>query len=357
MGGVVTFKLFPKIKNKFRNLISVIFFTITSFVGIIFLISVPVFAYNNTLLGNNNNQNISKIDESKIKEEQTKREEAEKLANQEKSKREEAEKIASEEKIKRENEEKSKKELETKIAQATTINVNYDVGNDLEAQDVEIVKQANLAIAPLGITTQNQKLFDVISVVDGDTIKVNELGTLRLIGIDTPETKDPRKTVQCFGKEASNKASEYLAGKKVYLEFDPANRIDKYGRTLAYIYREDGFFYNSEMIKQGFAHSYIQFPHPKLDEFNNYQKTAKESQIGFWSANTCNGDTTKSAEQPKQVVSPTPTKSTAPAPINDTVYYANCTAVRAAGKAPIYKGQPGYSSKLDRDGDGIGCEK
>lgn len=201
--------------------------------------------------------------------------------------------------------------------------------------------------------------------------------------MDTPETKDPRKPVQCFGKEASNKASEFLANKKVYLEFDPANRIDKYGRTLAYVYREDGFFYNAEMIKQGFAHSYIKFPHPRLDEFNEYQKQARESQLGFWSTTTCNGDTTKSAEkseekssittqlapaekpaieQPKQIVNSTPTKSevatpTSEATASDRVSYANCTEVKAAGKAPIYEGQPGYSTQLDRDRDGIACDK
>lgn len=108
---------------------------------------------------------------------------------------------------------------------------------------MESAKKSNLAITNLGATTKDQNLFDIISVVDGDTVKVSELGTLKLIGIDTPETKDPRKPVQCFGVEVSNKAKELLDGKKVYLEFDPANRIDKYGRTLAYLYREDGYFF------------------------------------------------------------------------------------------------------------------
>jgi micrococcal nuclease len=64
-----------------------------------------------------------------------------------------------------------------------------------------------------------------------------------LIGIDILETKDPRKPVQCFGVEASNRAKELLSGKKVYLEFDTANRIDKYGRTLVYVYHQDGYFF------------------------------------------------------------------------------------------------------------------
>lgn len=204
--------------------------------------------------------------------------------------------------------EKSKKDLENKIAQAQVTNTSYDVGNDLESQDVQTAVQANLAIATLGSLTKDQKLFDVTSVVDGDTIKVTELGTLRLIGIDTPETKDPRKPVQCFGVEASNRAKELLSGKKVYLEFDPANRIDKYGRTLAYVYREDGYFFNAEMVKDGYANSYTKYPHPKLEEFNKLAKEARENQKGLYSPDTCNGDTSQKAKDtipaPAQVVTP-----------------------------------------------------
>ena len=267
--------------------------------------------------------------------------------------------------------ENSKKDLENKIAEAKVINTSYDVGNDLGSQDVQTAVQANLAIATLGSITKDQKLFDVTQVVDGDTIKVSELGTLRLIGIDTPETKDPRKPVQCFGVEASKRASELLSGKKVYLEFDPANRIDKYGRTLAYVYKEDGYFFNAEMIKDGYANSYTKYPHPKLDEFNKFSKEAREKQKGLYSPDTCNGDTSQKAKDttstpnqslpktttPKPTIVVTPAPATAPSPAPNTdVYYANCDAVRAAGKAPIYSGQPGYRAGLDRDKDGIGCE-
>jgi micrococcal nuclease len=296
------------------------------------------------------------------------------------SKRLEAENKLKEEESKRIEAENSKKDLENKIAQAQVINTSYDVGNDLGSQDIQTSVKANLAIATLGSLTKDQKLFDVTSVVDGDTIKVSELGTLRLIGIDTPETKDPRKPVQCFGAEASKRASELLSGKKVYLEFDPANRIDKYGRTLAYVYREDGYFFNAEMVKDGYANSYTKYPHPKLEEFNVLAREAREKQKGLYSPDTCNGDTSQKAKnytpapnqpatkitttQPNLNVTPvvlapetvtTPVSNTTPTP-NTDVYYANCDAVRAAGKAPIYSGQPGYRAGLDRDKNGIGCE-
>lgn len=139
-------------------------------------------------------------------------------------------------------------------------------------------------------------LYSVTKIVDGDTIAVEEIGTLRLIGMDTPETKDPRKPVQCFGQEASNRAVELLEGEQVYLEYDPKNETDKYGRTLAYVYRSDGYFYNLEMVRDGFAHSYTQFDHPRIEQFNEAQRVAIDNELGFWSDETCSGDTTQSAE-------------------------------------------------------------
>ena len=149
-------------------------------------------------------------------------------------------------------------------------------------------------------TNPQYEYYSVSSVVDGDTIKVNVSGTietLRLIGMDTPETVDPRKPVQCFGREASNKAKELLTGKKVRIEKDPTQGdFDKYNRRLAYIYREDGLFYNKYMIEQGYAHEYTyNVPYKYQAEFKAAQKSAQDNLRGLWSPNTCNGDTTTSA--------------------------------------------------------------
>lgn len=117
---------------------------------------------------------------------------------------------------------------------------------------------------------------------------------MRLIGLDTPETVDPRKPVQCFGKEASNKGKELLTGKKVRLEKDTTQGDkDKYGRTLAYIYTESGIFYNKYMIEQGYAHEYTYNTSYKYQsEFKQAQKTAESNKVGLWSPSTCNGVTT-----------------------------------------------------------------
>jgi endonuclease YncB( thermonuclease family) len=120
--------------------------------------------------------------------------------------------------------------------QSSLVYIKLEQGKsiDNEGQTVEFVndiKEVEVAIN----TVQAQEYVKVLEVVDGDTLKVEKFGTLRLIGIDTPETKDPRKVIQCFGKEATQNAKNKLTGQKVRLEFNPADRIDKYNRVLAYI--------------------------------------------------------------------------------------------------------------------------
>lgn len=98
-------------------------------------------------------------------------------------------------------------------------------------------------------------LHPVVSIVDGDTIKVNYKGameTVRLIGVNTPETKHPTKGVEPYGPEASAYTTKLLEGKSVRLEFDVEQR-DNYGRLLAYVYLEDGTFANEKLISDGYA--------------------------------------------------------------------------------------------------------
>lgn len=164
-------------------------------------------------------------------------------------------------------------------------------------------------------TSSQYTYYSVTEVVDGDTVKINMNGkveTLRLIGMDTPETVDPRKPVQCFGKEASNKAKELLSGKKIRIEMDPTQgERDKYDRLLAYVYRDDGIFYNKYMIEQGYAHEYTyNTPYKYQAEFKAAQKSAQTAQLGLWSPNTCNGDTTSSNTSSQTQTQPATAQST-----------------------------------------------
>lgn len=138
--------------------------------------------------------------------------------------------------------------------------------------------------------TQNSNaLFKVTRVIDGDTIELENGERVRYIGIDTPETVDPRKPVQCFGVEASRKNKELVEGKSVRLEKDITDK-DKYNRLLRYVWIDD-ILINLELVKQGFAHSYSYPPDIKYqDRFRLAEQQAREAKIGLW--NSCPAITT-----------------------------------------------------------------
>ena len=121
----------------------------------------------------------------------------------------------------------------------------------------------------------------VVRVVDGDTLLLDRNERVRLIGVDTPETVDPRRPVQRFGKEASEFTRRMAQGKQVRLEFDQ-DRRDRFGRTLAYVFLEDGAFLNAELIRQGYGHAYTRFPFKYLEEFRALEREAREAQRGLW---------------------------------------------------------------------------
>lgn len=160
-------------------------------------------------------------------------------------------------------------------------------------QSTEVPTRTPTRIPPLPTKYQEtamdkKKMFKVSEIVDGDTIKVNIRGkieSVRLLAIDTPETKDPRKPVQCFGNEATKKMSSFVAGKFVRVVDDRSqgNR-DKYSRLLRYIYLQDGTFVNAEMVKQGYAFSYKKYPTKFLEQFNKYEREAREKSLGLWKA-------------------------------------------------------------------------
>ncbi len=118
-------------------------------------------------------------------------------------------------------------------------------------------------------------------VVDGDTIIVEGVGRVRLIGVDTPETVHPNRPVEFFGKEASAFTKRLLEGKRVRLEYDQ-ERTDRYGRTLAYVYLADGTFVNAEIIRRGYGHAYTRFAFRYMDEFRQFEREARNNRRGLW---------------------------------------------------------------------------
>ena len=151
-------------------------------------------------------------------------------------------------------------------------------------------KQGMLKQATTSIQQAQPGAYKVVEFVDGDTIAVDMNGKtekLRFIGVDTPETHDPRKAVQCFGVAAAAFTKNLIGTSDVRLESDPlgTNR-DRYKRLLRYIYLSDGTLVNAEIIKQGYGFAYTGFPFTKSDDFLSYQKTAREQNKGLWSSCT-----------------------------------------------------------------------
>lgn len=178
----------------------------------------------------------------------------------------------------------------TSIIPTPTIKINNEIPQELDDLKIDPMYAITNALENQK-SIQSGQFYSVDRIVDGDTVVLSIIGTVRLIGIDTPETVDPRTTVQCFGKEASNYMVALLNNQQVYLEFDDSQgRLDKYGRTLAYIFRKDGLFINLEMIKKGYAFEYTyNLPYKYQADFKSAQSYAQINRVGLWSAQTCNG--------------------------------------------------------------------
>jgi len=163
-------------------------------------------------------------------------------------------------------------------------------------KDIIAIRRLTPSPTPQVLAATDNVLWLVTKVVDGDTIEVQFEGvkeTIRFIGIDTPETKDPRKPVQCFGKEASAKTSELLKNQFVRLESDSSqSNRDVYKRLLRYVYRDDGLFVNKFLIEEGFAYEYTYKSNPYMyqKDFIEAQHLAQEQQKGLWGQDVCPQD-------------------------------------------------------------------
>ena len=130
--------------------------------------------------------------------------------------------------------------------------------------------------------------YRVLHVIDGDTILVLIDGTserVRLIGINTPETKGVNTRDECFGLEASDRTNIMLARKEVRLLGDSLNDDrDKFGRLLRYVYLPDDTLINEELVRSGFATLYRGAEFEKQDLFLRLESQARALGIGLWGA-------------------------------------------------------------------------
>jgi micrococcal nuclease len=151
------------------------------------------------------------------------------------------------------------------------------------------------------ISKYHGRQFAVVKVVDGDTLDIDipdgnySHTRIRLWGIDTPETKDPRAERRplretgpmYFGKEASDFATKLALGKQVtiYLEKEK-NPRDKYHRLLAYIQLPDGKFLNEELLSEGYAYADLRFKHGLYNKYKQLESVARSQKRGLWAGVT-----------------------------------------------------------------------
>jgi micrococcal nuclease len=121
----------------------------------------------------------------------------------------------------------------------------------------------------LDVSTASAQL--VQRVIDGDTVAVQGVGTVRLIGVDAPEANE----------ESSAFLRTMIINKAVRLEYD-SDRTDRYGRVLAYVYLANGTFVNAEIVKQGYASAYTSFPFRFMQQFRTYEREARADKRGLW---------------------------------------------------------------------------
>lgn len=189
----------------------------------------------------------------------------------------------------------------------------------------------------------DRSCYPVTRVVDGDTFKI-DIGeakddTVRMLGVDTPETVKPGTPVQPYGKEASDYTKELLQNETVCLELDVQER-DVYGRLLAYVYLRDGTFVNERLLREGYAQVLTIPPNVRFaDRFLEVQQEARDAGRGLWG-------------EPREAES----GQTA----GEAFVDRDCGDFTARAEAQSFFEAAGGPERdphrLDSDGDGIACE-
>ncbi|WP_217914477.1 thermonuclease family protein [Miltoncostaea marina] len=203
-------------------------------------------------------------------------------------------------------------------------------------------------------------------VIDGDTVRVRVRGfqdTVRLIGIDTPETKHPQRGLECFGPEASRRLARLLPrGASVRLESDPAQGVrDRYGRFLGFVYRGGAGgprSVNHAMVTTGHARDYVHdrsSPHPYAAAFAAAERRARAAGRGLWGP-PCNGRTER------RPATQAPAGSSPGRGRCDPGYTGACIPPAPpdldCGDVPArrFRSVGSDPHRFDGDGDGIACE-
>ena len=219
-----------------------------------------------------------------------------------------------------------------------------------------VPSHAPVLVGPTSSVGSKPTTATVARVVDGDTFTTTDGQTVRLLGIDSCEAGTSA------GRHATSSAGAVLSGSTVTLTSEPGVDRDRYNRALRYVATSSG----------DFGRYMVVFDHTAV--FGGQNDAAPSYTAGLRALDT-DGRICGDVPPPQPVVPPTVTdndndhKRVPDVAVPDSSRsgsssgsssggsgYENCSAARAAGAAPLHRGEPEYSPKLDRDGDGVACE-
>ncbi|SFA84579.1 Endonuclease YncB, thermonuclease family [Amycolatopsis marina] len=238
-----------------------------------------------------------------------------------------------------------------------------------ETEPQPIAAPSTTTTTPTTTTPPAPVEFEVRAIQEANVVTLRAGGAtkvVRVLGIDTA----PADESGCFGTETMSWAKDLLAGKTVILE-GAKSTVDSSGRTLAYLTLADGSDYSTTALTAGYA-KYVAdgVASTTATTLKAAESAARKAGDGLW-GKPCNGTIDAppppptTVQPPRQEVTvpepvetrkPEPQPQPEPEPEPQAAYYPNCSAARAAGAAPLYRGDAGYRSGLDRDDDGVACE-
>lgn len=196
--------------------------------------------------------------------------------------------------------------------------------------------------------------YKVTRVIDGDTIEIEEIGKVRLIGIDSPELDNPK---ECFAEESAQKLTDLVTNESLRIEYDSSQGDkDRYGRALLYLFNEDGININLEMISLGYSYEYTyNEPYKYQSDFLREQSEAKLNKVGLWAEDTCNGSSEIfEIEEISPVMIVPPIKN--PTPTNNYTCDCSKTCPNMSCQEAQYQLNICGCTARDGDKDGYACD-
>jgi len=254
------------------------------------------------------------------------------------------------------------------VALVAGFSIGFIVARSIAHKEAGPTIPANAAVAP---PRQPQPQPEISSnefrlvkrILRADTLEVEGVGAVQMIGVETPDGRTPQGIYAAHGQNALNFVEKSLLNQEVRLEFDPANAArnnkDEAGQTLAYVYTRDGTFINAELVKQGLGFVRTSDEFKFSDSFRAQEREAMQSMRGVWGSSSGATSTTAAATQPPSITTPgaTDEKTRRLSPLPPSAIGPNIPAISGTAQTSTSPSEPSvFVSSTDRLYHKSGCE-